>query len=51
MNKQNMKNNRIAYTKPSISDLEVKYATDAARNGWGRNVMIIFINLKLPSGI
>ncbi|HOO49717.1 MAG: DegT/DnrJ/EryC1/StrS family aminotransferase [Rhodospirillales bacterium] len=30
-----MKNNRIAYTKPSISDLEVKYATDAARNGWG----------------
>tara|TARA_B100001063_G_C16707536_1_gene526111 strand:- start:93 stop:1208 length:1116 start_codon:yes stop_codon:yes gene_type:complete len=29
-----MKNN-IAYTKPSISDLEVKYATDAALNGWG----------------
>jgi perosamine synthetase len=26
---------RIAYTKPSISDLEVRYATDAARNGWG----------------
>ncbi len=26
---------RIHYTKPSITDLEVKYATDAARNGWG----------------
>lgn len=27
--------NRIHYTKPSITDLEVAYATDAARNGWG----------------
>ncbi|WP_445191791.1 DegT/DnrJ/EryC1/StrS family aminotransferase [Sphingomonas sp. Tas61C01] len=27
--------NRIHYTKPSITDLEVGYATDAARNGWG----------------
>ena len=26
---------RIAYTKPSITELEVAYATDAARNGWG----------------
>ncbi len=26
---------RIHYTKPSISELEVAYATDAARNGWG----------------
>ena len=26
---------RIAYTKPSIGDREVEYATDAARNGWG----------------
>lgn len=26
---------RIYYTKPSITDLEVEYATDAARNGWG----------------
>ncbi|MAY62302.1 MAG: glutamine--scyllo-inositol aminotransferase [Rhizobiales bacterium] len=25
----------IAYTRPSITDLEVEYATDAARNGWG----------------
>ncbi|MEZ0353301.1 hypothetical protein [Mycobacterium sp. pR1184] len=25
---------RIAYTKPSITDLEVRYATDAAANGW-----------------
>lgn len=26
---------RIPYTKPSITDLEVQYATDAATNGWG----------------
>ncbi|MGV1752278.1 DegT/DnrJ/EryC1/StrS family aminotransferase [Agrobacterium sp. CG674] len=26
---------RILYTKPSITDLEVTYATDAAANGWG----------------
>lgn len=26
---------RIHYTKPSITDLEVRYATDAAQNGWG----------------
>lgn len=26
---------RVHYTKPSITDLEVAYATDAARNGWG----------------
>lgn len=26
---------RIPYTKPSITDLEVGYATDAAANGWG----------------
>lgn len=28
-------NNRILYTKPSITPLEVQYATDAATNGWG----------------
>jgi perosamine synthetase len=28
-------NARIAYTKPSITELEVAYATDATRNGWG----------------
>jgi perosamine synthetase len=28
---------RILYTKPSITDLEVRYATDAAANGWGDN--------------
>lgn len=28
-------NNRIYYTKPSITELEIQYATDAARNGWG----------------
>ena len=26
---------RIYYTKPSITELEVEYATDAACNGWG----------------
>lgn len=26
---------RIHYTKPSITEREVEYATDAARNGWG----------------
>ncbi len=26
---------RIHYTKPSITEKEVAYATDAARNGWG----------------
>lgn len=26
---------RIHYTKPSITEMEVEYATDAARNGWG----------------
>jgi len=30
-----MNNKKIHYTKPSITDLEVSYATDAARNGWG----------------
>lgn len=28
-------NPRIPYTKPSITDLEIRYATDAATNGWG----------------
>ena len=28
---------RIHYTKPSITELEVTYATDAARNGWGEH--------------
>lgn len=26
---------RIPYTKPSITELEVRYATDAVANGWG----------------
>lgn len=26
---------RISYARPSITELEVGYATDAARNGWG----------------
>ena len=30
-------NPRIPYTKPSITEREVAYATDAARNGWGEH--------------
>ena len=30
-------NPQIYYTKPSITKLEVDYATDAAANGWGSN--------------
>ena len=26
---------RISYTKPSITELETRYAADAAQNGWG----------------
>lgn len=26
---------RVLYTKPSITELEVRYATDAAQHGWG----------------
>ena len=26
---------RIHYAKPSITELEVRYVTDAATNGWG----------------
>lgn len=28
---------RIYYTKPSITELEIRYATDAATNGWGEH--------------
>ena len=31
------KKSRILYTKPSITPLEVSYATDAAMNGWGEH--------------
>ena len=33
MNKKNKPN--IPYSRPSITDLEVHYASDAAKNGWG----------------
>jgi perosamine synthetase len=36
MTGRNIKN-KIPYTKPSITELEIKYATDAASNGWGNN--------------
>jgi perosamine synthetase len=28
---------RIPYTKPSITELEIRYASDAAANGWGEH--------------
>ena len=28
---------KIPYTKPSITELEVEFATDAAANGWGEH--------------
>lgn len=34
---------RIFYTKPSITELEVRYATDAAANGWG-DQCYVYIN-------
>ena len=30
-----MSNSRIYYTKPSITELEVEFATEAAKDGWG----------------
>ncbi|MDC1135651.1 DegT/DnrJ/EryC1/StrS family aminotransferase [Alphaproteobacteria bacterium] len=36
-NNNNSKVSRIPYSKPSITHLELKYATDAAANGWGEN--------------
>jgi hypothetical protein len=33
----NSVNCKIHYTKPSITELEVHYATDAAGNGWGEH--------------
>lgn len=32
-----MTGTRIHYTKPSITELEIAYATDAAAHGWGEN--------------
>lgn len=33
----NTTSKRIYYTKPSITELEISYATDAAANGWGEH--------------
>ena len=27
----------ILYTKPSITELEIRYVDDAIRNGWGKD--------------
>ncbi len=37
---------RIHYTKPSITDLEVKYAADAAKNGWGEECYTYISNFE-----
>ncbi len=37
MKKRKTSLDKILYSKPSISKLEIDYATDAARNGWGEN--------------
>ncbi len=34
---------RIHYTKPSITELEVEYATEAARNGWGERCYALIV--------
>ena len=38
----NLSRPRISYTKPSITTLEVEYATDAAKNGWGSNCYEVY---------
>ena len=37
---------KIHYTKPSITDLEIKYATDAAANGWGEHCYDYIVNFE-----
>ena len=41
-----MELSRIHYAKPSITDLEVKYASDAAANGWGVNCYDYIIRFR-----
>jgi perosamine synthetase len=37
---------RILYNKTSITELEVRYSTDAAANGWGSSATSTFVALK-----
>ncbi len=37
---------KIHYTKPSITDLEISYATDAATNGWGERCYEYITNFE-----
>lgn len=39
-------NTRIHYTKPSITEKEIEYATDAARNGWGIHCYDYIVRLE-----
>ncbi len=41
-----MELSRIHYAKPSITELEVKYASDAAANGWGANCYDYIIRFR-----
>ncbi len=38
---------RIFYTKPSITDLEVRYATDAAVSGWGDHCYAYIVSILM----
>ena len=40
---------KIPYIKPSITELEVQYATDAATNGWGEHCYDSSCALRRPS--
>lgn len=37
---------RIPYTRPSITDLEIRYATDAVRDGWGERCYDYIVRLE-----
>lgn len=37
---------KIPYTKPSITELEVQYGTDAAANGWGEHCYNFIVRLE-----
>ena len=34
---QKVKKDIVSYTKPSITELEIDFVTDAIKNGWGEN--------------
>ena len=40
----------IPYTKPSITELEIEFATDAATNGWGKNCYDYIVKFEKEFG-